>query len=238
MRDTRTLFDLAGVKVDRGSGTHHNALDDACAQAEATVKALTILKPEPKRFAWAALADNGNVIIWSLSRAEVEPVAAKYGRPVVPVALPETAFVSPMQANQAALDVLAERRRQIEAEGYDTRGDDGNVQDELAAYAAFYAMPPAVRDWPATETGYGSTWGRAIVPWSWSAPKPGNRRRELVKAGALILAEIERIDRAQQDNVGNTRVATKAVVQLGEPADLEPTHRNIVSSHENSQQGS
>lgn len=40
-------------------------------------------------FAWAAFADNGNVIIWSRQRSQVEPVAAKYGKPVVPViALP------------------------------------------------------------------------------------------------------------------------------------------------------
>jgi hypothetical protein len=36
-------------------------------------------------FAWAAFAENGNVIIWSRRRDKVEPVAAKYGRPVVPV---------------------------------------------------------------------------------------------------------------------------------------------------------
>jgi hypothetical protein len=36
-------------------------------------------------FAWAAFADNGNVIIWSRQRSVVEPVAAKYGRPVTPV---------------------------------------------------------------------------------------------------------------------------------------------------------
>jgi hypothetical protein len=36
-------------------------------------------------FAWAAFADNGNVIIWSRRRDEVATVAAKYGKPVVPV---------------------------------------------------------------------------------------------------------------------------------------------------------
>ena len=35
--------------------------------------------------AWAAFAENGNVIIWSRRRDVVEPVATKYGRPVVPV---------------------------------------------------------------------------------------------------------------------------------------------------------
>ena len=36
-------------------------------------------------FAWAAFAENGNVIIWSKNRAQVEPTAKQYGRPVVPV---------------------------------------------------------------------------------------------------------------------------------------------------------
>jgi hypothetical protein len=37
IRDTRTLYDISGVKPDRLSGTHHNALDDAKAQAEAVI---------------------------------------------------------------------------------------------------------------------------------------------------------------------------------------------------------
>lgn len=44
VRDTRTLFDLAGVKVDRATGTHHNALDDAINQARAAVQAMCILQ--------------------------------------------------------------------------------------------------------------------------------------------------------------------------------------------------
>ena len=43
VRDTRTLYDLAGVKVDRRAGTHHHALDDAINQAEAAARALRIV---------------------------------------------------------------------------------------------------------------------------------------------------------------------------------------------------
>lgn len=39
VRCTRTLYDLAGIEVDRSKGTHHNALDDAINQAEAAVRA-------------------------------------------------------------------------------------------------------------------------------------------------------------------------------------------------------
>jgi len=39
VRDTRTLYELAGVKPDRAKGVHHNALDDARAQAAAVTLA-------------------------------------------------------------------------------------------------------------------------------------------------------------------------------------------------------
>lgn len=39
-RCTRTIFELANVSPDRGEGTHHNALDDAKAQALAVITAM------------------------------------------------------------------------------------------------------------------------------------------------------------------------------------------------------
>lgn len=99
-------------------------------------------------------------------------------------------------ASGAARDVIAERRRQIEKEGYSHEHDDVYVNDEIASFAAFYVMPPAARKWPAEETGFGATWGEAIIPVDWCAAKPGDRRQELVKACALVIAEIERFDRA------------------------------------------
>lgn len=42
-RCTRTIFDLAGVKPDRAAGVHHNALDDARAQADAVCVAYSKL---------------------------------------------------------------------------------------------------------------------------------------------------------------------------------------------------
>ncbi len=100
-----------------------------------------------------------------------------------------------VQVPQAWLDVQAERRRQVEAEGWTPEHDDEHACDEIAAFACFYAMPPAARDWDASSTGYGDTLGEAILPEGWE-PKTGDRRRDLVKACALGLAEIERLDRA------------------------------------------
>ncbi|WP_337186607.1 3'-5' exonuclease [Phenylobacterium sp.] len=42
-RCTRTLFAMAKVKPDRAAGTHHNALDDALAQAHAAIAAYRAL---------------------------------------------------------------------------------------------------------------------------------------------------------------------------------------------------
>lgn len=42
-RCTRTIFDLAGVQPDRSVGDHHNALDDAIAQASAVIEAYRAL---------------------------------------------------------------------------------------------------------------------------------------------------------------------------------------------------
>ena len=46
-RCTRTLFEMAGVKPDRTAGVHHNALDDAIAQARAVIAAYAKLNTPP-----------------------------------------------------------------------------------------------------------------------------------------------------------------------------------------------
>lgn len=81
-------------------------------------------------------------------------------------------------------DVLAERRRQIEAEGWTPEHDGLHSTQELAFAAACYATADAGDPPP------------AVWPWHLSWWKPADRRRNLEKAGALILAEIERLDRA------------------------------------------
>lgn len=93
-----------------------------------------------------------------------------------------------------AQELLWERQRQQDKLGWVPEHDDEHKLGEIAGMAALYALPPNVRMWDATSTGFGETLGEAICPYGWVA-KPGDRRRELVKAGALIIAEIERLDR-------------------------------------------
>lgn len=105
----------------------------------------------------------------------------------------------PMHAwsSQAALDVLAERRRQIEREGWTPDHDDEHDAGELAAAGSAYALAAADALYPLSQSDGGFDAGSPPDCWplSWTF-KPAEPRRMLVKAAALLLAEIERLDRA------------------------------------------
>lgn len=84
--------------------------------------------------------------------------------------------------------IAAERARQIEAEGYSSGHDSEHESNELAWAAVAYAMPYTVNGLTREEL------------WPWPRgdgfkPSPDDRIRELVKAGALIAAEIDRLQR-------------------------------------------
>jgi len=111
--------------------------------------------------------------------------------------------------------ITAERRRQVTEEGWLPEHDDGHKQGELAVAAACYAMPELLYVY--REVGRHR---KFADPWPWPAhydkrPRvpsahpletlaehnrtfdpPSVRIRELVKAGALIAAEIDRLRRA------------------------------------------
>jgi len=86
--------------------------------------------------------------------------------------------------------IAAERQRQIDVEGY-TVEHDAQHPEQMARAAASYATPAADRR---MEYGVPELW-----PWTpdfWK-PTPDDRVRELVKAGALIAAEIDRLNRLE-----------------------------------------
>ncbi|CDP51962.1 Phage protein [Devosia sp. DBB001] len=99
----------------------------------------------------------------------------------------------------AASDVLAERARQIAVEGWTPEHDDSHDHGEMARAAMAYAygateyrgLGGGLRKPGSLPTGF--VW--RIWPWAQEWWKPSDDRRNLVKAGALILAEIERLDR-------------------------------------------
>ncbi|WP_244126204.1 hypothetical protein [Burkholderia gladioli] len=92
----------------------------------------------------------------------------------------------------AARDVLAERARQVSVEGWTLEHDDAHDDEELTLAAIVYAE---------SAIGYHphcpDSW-----PWSVDWFKPTTPRRDRVKAVALLLAAIERIDRAEAREKG------------------------------------
>jgi hypothetical protein len=94
--------------------------------------------------------------------------------------------------------IAAERRRQIEAEGWTPEHDDQHQDSELAFAACYYAMPcmivrhcgehlcPIVPGDFFKETGWDQKWAKR--------DKKGRIQR-LAVAGALIAAEIDRLKR-------------------------------------------
>lgn len=92
---------------------------------------------------------------------------------------------------QAWLDVQAERRRQITAEGWTPEHDDAHSHGEMARAAACYALAGS----SAPNDGTAALLVSLAWPWDEQWWKPTTVRRDMVKACALALAEIERLDR-------------------------------------------
>lgn len=90
----------------------------------------------------------------------------------------------------ALLAVAVERRRQIEAENFDASHDDMATRGQLAGAAACYALN-TIDHW-AKDKGIAEFW-----PWEKVWWKPKDRRHDLIRAAALLIAEIERLDRIE-----------------------------------------
>jgi hypothetical protein len=113
--------------------------------------------------------------------------------------------------------IVRERARQIAEEGWTYQHDDGHRRGELADAAACYAMAASVAAHGVTmRDHYGVRPGgvlNAPSAWLWpfeqAAWKPSDDPvRNLVKAGALIAAEIDRLRRQDGSNAG--RMAEEA----------------------------
>lgn len=104
------------------------------------------------------------------------------GEPVLRAA----GLVIPEPPTGAARDVLAERQRQISVEMWTHEHDDVEHDNgELARAAAAYAYPELM-----------ALKNVSVWPWGPDWWKPKDARSNMVKACALGLAEIERLDRA------------------------------------------
>jgi hypothetical protein len=107
-------------------------------------------------------------------------------------------FLDRYSQQSGAFLIAAERQRQIDVEGWSLKHDDDHFKGELAAAAVCYADEAFVQSY--------EPWSRridAIAPHGWPFEslefwKPSDDPiRNLVKAGALIAAEIDRLQRAK-----------------------------------------
>lgn len=114
---------------------------------------------------------------------------------------------------KTAIELIAEeRQRQIDAEGYTVEHDDAHDAGEIAIAGACYALAGAqmgriiieVRDGDELIKRHERKMDEFIpeVLWPWGGidwkPSEEDPIRDLVKAGALIAAEIDRLQRAER----------------------------------------
>ncbi|AMA35484.1 TPA: hypothetical protein ACID9U_002988 [Pseudomonas aeruginosa] len=151
-----------------------NALNNIVHASEYTTSATH--QAEVERIAFAAL--NGAQPAAQAQHSVPGNAAALFRAAELLAAAPGT------EVPQAWLDVQAERRRQITAEGWTPDHDDLYCAAELPRAAAAYILSGANDEAPAI-------WPFVAKWW-----KPRDARANYVRAAALILAEIERLDRA------------------------------------------
>lgn len=170
------------IVTERRTEAKIDAYDDHCA-------AWRKMTDSAAQLAAAALASQ------AMSAMKIDPVSADPKSPDIADALVLT-FLDPPAASASgqALHLFAEERsRQVNAEGFNPEADDRYLAGELARAAAAYALPGP---WRHKSAAHGhvapSTW-----PWppEWFKPTPNDRLREVLKAGALLLAEAERLIR-------------------------------------------
>lgn len=119
-------------------------------------------------------------------RADVSEIAAKIN----------AALSLPNGLGGALADIAAERRRQVEVEGWSVAHDDEHTGGEMAKAAACYAAGRIVFAIPQEiAPDRGAAGYRSIWPWDLKWWKPKSYRLNLIRAAALLVAEIERLDR-------------------------------------------
>lgn len=98
-------------------------------------------------------------------------------------------------------EIAAERKRQIEKEGWSIEHDDAHTDGSLARAAACYAAQASAMQRVKGDVSLATYRSlepmRAQFGWPWAPRwwKPKDPRRDLIRAAALIVAEIERLDR-------------------------------------------
>lgn len=103
--------------------------------------------------------------------------------------------------NKFAEMMSNERQRQIEEELYTVEHDDVHNHGDLADAAACYAATPQWIFKGSKPTSYKKL--IPLWPWDeqWYKKHKHERKRQLIIAGALIIAELERLERLEEKDV-------------------------------------
>ncbi len=113
--------------------------------------------------------------------------------------------------------IAAERQRQITEEKWTPEHDDAHKKGEMAGAAAAYALESCGFENPhCIELKRENVTHRVrLWPWAeyWWKPS-GDRRRNLIMAGALIAAEIDRLNRDEEKYVENAHLEDQHYASL------------------------
>lgn len=97
-----------------------------------------------------------------------------------------------------AEQIAAERKRQTTELDVTDAGDDHADQGEMAGAGAAYALL-CIASNDAEFVAEARAFARYIWPWHEFPIKPKTPRENLVRAGALIAAELDRLDRVEAE---------------------------------------
>lgn len=197
---------------DNAAGGNPQGLDDPTADAEppAVPPAEPVASVALPESAVEALAALDYVVAWAADTREYwdRDADAKVGKRLIALAGGLPGYdaqmdrihalrqrlrepIPPQSVPDSITDVAKERARQINGEGCSAIHDDRWDAGELATAGGLYAL-----DARNASSQVPTTW-----PWDEEWWKPtDDRRRNLVKAAALMIAEIDRLDRAEQRN--------------------------------------
>lgn len=144
-----------------------------------------------------------------IARRDAALAGGAPSEPLIPCQIHECAacglsFVSGdtmLQITRAMHDTIHERFRQVMAEGWTLEHDDEHDSGDLSAAAVCYAANACSVLHPQDGLGiediekFWMHW-----PWDPTSWKPKSPREDLVRATALLIAEIEKLDRLEAKN--------------------------------------
>lgn len=134
--------------------------------------------------------------------------------------------------------IMAERKRQIEVEGFSAAHDDAHGDGELMAAAQAYyehgeAINSGTRRAKGDEGDPPADGEEAVkmIPASWPFEpewfKPGDRRRNLEKAGAFLVAERDRLIRSVDHRIAAAVEAKQSRGAAAPTVDLAPVNNRL-----------